>query len=227
MAPREEAGERSCIVTREAGSPGDLIRFVRAPDGQVVPDLKGRLPGRGAWVTLRRDMVAKAVAKRLFARALKAEAVAAPDLPDLVDRLLGEAALGSLGLARKAGLVVTGGAKVATAIEKGTAAALVHASEAAEDGRRKLRQVAARRARETGRPAPAVFAGLFAGADLDLALGGSNVVHAAVLAGGASASFLKTAAALARYRGVTPETDGPTDARTGSLSDPENGRHDD
>src|SRR5215204_3821461 len=70
--------ERTCIVTREAGSPEGLIRFVIAPDGTVVADLRRKLPGRGAWVTARADIVRQAVRARLFGRAFKAEVKVRP-----------------------------------------------------------------------------------------------------------------------------------------------------
>ena len=71
---REIETERTCVVTRRAGSPDDLIRFVLAPDGTVTPDLKRKLPGRGVWVTARRKEIAEAVKKRAFTRGFKAEA---------------------------------------------------------------------------------------------------------------------------------------------------------
>ena len=96
MAPKSDDAERSCIVTRAAQPPEGLIRFVAGPDGKVVPDIRGKLPGRGVWVSGRREIVAEAVRKQLFARGLKAEAKADADLPDLVERLLVDAALSSL-----------------------------------------------------------------------------------------------------------------------------------
>jgi predicted RNA-binding protein YlxR (DUF448 family) len=248
MAPKSETAERTCLVKREAGHPDRLIRFVRGPDGRVVPDIKGKLPGRGVWITGERDTVAEAVKRKLFARGFKAETVADDALPDLVDRLLYEAALNSLSMARKAGLVLTGMTKIASALAREPVVAVIHAVEAAGDGRRKLAQSMRRRARadldlghedadddegdddgdedETGvgqaeQPAPPteepalelplVISGLFSVAELDLALGGSNVIHAALLAGGASTSFLNNAAALVRYRGAMPGTDWTAD----------------
>jgi predicted RNA-binding protein YlxR (DUF448 family) len=227
MAKRPESSERTCLVTRATGSPAGLIRFVRAPDGRVVPDVAAKLPGRGVWVTGRRSTVEEAVRRRLFARGFRAEAEAPADLADTVDRLLADRALGALSMARKAGLVVTGFGKVTSALARGGVVAVIHADEAAEDGRRKVMQAMMRRARleaETGdedededpdegpgTPDPAtlprVVRGLFRGAELDLALGVPNVIHAALLAGGASTSFLNNAAALVRYRGGRPETD--------------------
>lgn len=230
MAPKSPDAERSCIVSREAGPPEGLIRFVAGPDGAVVPDIRGKLPGRGVWVTGRRDMVETAARKNLFARGLKTAVTVPEGLADLVDRLLAEAALGALSMSRKAGACVTGFGQVTDAIGGGGVAAVIHAREAADDGRRKIAQAIRRRLRaetETDyedddgpeaasdaaisqhRPpsGPKVISGIFGSNELDLALGGTNVIHAALLAGGASASFLKCAAALALYRGVMPETD--------------------
>lgn len=230
MAPRSETAERSCIVTRVAQPPEGLVRFVCGPDGTVVPDIRGNLPGRGVWVTCRRDVVVEAMRKRAFSRGLKAEAKAGDDLPDQVEALLLRAALSALSMARKAGLVVTGFGQVSDAVAKGGVIAVLHAREAAEDGRRKVGQAIRRRLRALGSvggeeempgnaalrqqpplSGPKVIAGIFASSEMDLALGGANVIHAALLAGGASTSFLKCAAALARYRGEAPDTDWTAD----------------
>ncbi|MBH0237668.1 RNA-binding protein [Methylobrevis albus] len=210
MAPVKDTAERTCLVTREAQPPGGLIRFVVAPDGGVIPDLRGRLPGRGAWVSARRDIVETAVKKKLFARAFKADVRAGDDLPQQLEDMLEAAALSALSMARKAGLVVTGFGKVQQALERETVIALLHAIEAAPDGRRKVGQFVRRRAafeaefgdERVKRREITVIGGIFAGAQLDLALGGANVIHAALLAGGAGNSFLDRAAALARYRGL-------------------------
>ncbi len=85
--------ERTCVVTRQARDPDELIRFVLGPENAVVPDIKRKLPGRGVWVGLSRDLVAKAVKKQVFARALKDKAIAAQDLPELIDNLLRRDAL--------------------------------------------------------------------------------------------------------------------------------------
>src|SRR6185312_4254626 len=129
-----------CIVTRRSGSPDDLIRFVAGPDMGVVPDLKRNLPGRGCWVSGERVNVEKAVAKNLFARALKEKVTVSPELGDLVDRLLAKQALGAIGLARKAGRLVLGAAKVDAAVRSGKAVLVLHAREASEDGVRKITQ---------------------------------------------------------------------------------------
>ena len=110
--------DRTCIVTRERAEPDDLIRFVVGPDSAVVPDLKRNLPGRGCWVTADRLHVDRAVSRKAFARALKSEVIVPPDLGEMVDRLLTRSALGALGLARKAGAVALGAAKVEAAVMK-------------------------------------------------------------------------------------------------------------
>jgi len=110
---------RMCIVTRESGSPDELIRFVAAPDGTVVPDLKRQLPGRGCWVKVDRALVDKAVAKKLFSRALKAEVAVPSDLGATVDRLLAAQLAGLMNLARKAGQFLAGSTKEDCAVRHG------------------------------------------------------------------------------------------------------------
>lgn len=128
---------RMCIVTRESGSPDELIRFVAAPDGTVIADLKRQLPGRGCWVKIDRSLVDKAVAKKLFARALKADVKADAALGETVGMLLAQQLMQMMNMARKAGQFVTGSAKVDAAVRSGAAIAVFHATNAAEDGVRK------------------------------------------------------------------------------------------
>ncbi len=199
--PARDAGRtRTCIVSRAAKPEADLIRFVADPDNVIVPDLKANLPGRGAWVALDRGAVAEAVRRNLFARALKAPVRAEPGLPDLVGALLRKAALGRLGLARKAGEAVTGFAKVEGAIGSGRVAALLTASDGAEDGRRKM--LAALR-RRYGPEAPVPVIRAFCAEELGLALGQPHVIHAAVLQGPAGRNFAAAAERIARYEGDT------------------------
>ena len=194
--------ERTCIVTRRAGEPEGLLRFVASPDMAVVPDLKRNLPGRGCWVTAERGHVDQAARKNLFARALKAKVTPPDDLGGMVDRLLAQSALGSLGLARKAGQVALGAAKVDAAVRSGKARFVLHAAEASPDGVRKIDQ--ARRATvHLGGPDTPAYK-LFSEAELGLALGGTNVIHAAVLAADAGKAVLKRVVALDRYRGGSP-----------------------
>ncbi|MCW4114974.1 RNA-binding protein [Aurantimonas sp. MSK8Z-1] len=187
---------RMCIVSRKSLPADALIRFVLGPDGAVVADLRRRLPGRGAHVEARRETVDLAVRRNLFARALKASVKAPTELGAEVDGLLARHALGALGLARKAGELVTGSAKVEAALRSGRALALVQAKDASPDGLRKVAALCRGGEIEVLRP--------FTSGEMDLALGGVNVVHAAVLAGHAGAAALKRLEALTTYRGASP-----------------------
>src|ERR1051326_55554 len=100
--------QRRCIVTGESKDRGQLLRFVVAPDGAIVPVVAGRLPGRGLWLTPRRDIVERALTKRIFARAARQPLVAPPGLADRVEALLARRCCDALGLARRAGLAVAG-----------------------------------------------------------------------------------------------------------------------
>jgi predicted RNA-binding protein YlxR (DUF448 family) len=181
-------------VTRAARPAEELIRFVRAPDGTVVADLKRRLPGRGVWVSARREIVAEAVRRKAFVRGFKEQVTVPGDLPDTVEALLERAVLDMLSLANKAGRAVAGFGKVETALQGGKAAAVLHARDGAEDGKRKLAQAA----RRSGAEVPVIE--LFSSGQLGLALGRENVIHAALLADPVSDAFLARAHQLLRYR---------------------------
>src|SRR5262245_60813808 len=172
--------DRTCIVSRQQRETDELIRFVVGPDGAVVPDLKRNLPGRGCWVTADRLHIDKAVAKNAFARAFKRQVEVPADLAQTVDRLLVRSALGAIGLARKSGAVALGAAKVDNAVRSGEALLVLHATDASPDGVRKITQ-ARRATAHLGGPEIHAYK-LFSEADLSLALGGTNVIHAAVLA---------------------------------------------
>jgi len=203
-----EASERTCIVTRRREAPEAMIRFVRAPDGVLTPDIRSRLPGRGAWVTARAEVVAEAVKKQAFARQLKAKVSTSPSLPADVDRLLEADCLQSLAMANKAGAVVAGFGKVCEALEKGSVAALLEARDGSAEGRRKLAQAARRAAAARGRGETAREAiSLFDSLQLDLALGRTNVIHAALAPGGPTQAFLARCRRLAAYRGESARDD--------------------
>ncbi len=192
--------ERTCIVTREVCDPARLIRFVAGPDGSVVPDLKRKLPGRGVWVTASRDHVQRAVEKTLFARGLKANAKADQALAGQVEALLLETALGALGFARKAGQCVTGSGKTESAIRSGKVLSILHASDGAEDGLRKIRQAA--KAAADGDMAVPVWR-VFTTEQASLALGVPHAIHAVLSEGGAARKCNTAIAALATYRGTS------------------------
>ena len=187
---------RRCALTRARRPKDELIRFVLGPDGVVVPDIKEKLPGRGVWLTAAHEKVADAGKRNVFKRALKAEAKVPEGLAAQVDRLLADAALSALALANKAGEAVFGTAKIEEAIAKGRVLALIHAREAAEDGCRKLDGKFRGMRGET--PVPAVSA--FTADELGLASGRTNVIHAALIQGGAALRFLAAASRVERYR---------------------------
>jgi predicted RNA-binding protein YlxR (DUF448 family) len=167
-----------------------------APEGSVTPDLRHRLPGRGVWVTAERWAVETAVNKRLFGKVLDGVVKVDPDLPETVDRLMFAAAAAALSLARKAGGLVTGFSKVESALANEQVVALIHASEASDDGIAKLEAAARRRFGSDGLETIRCFGS----EQLDLAFGRTNVIHAAVLAGPAGANLLARVGALFRYR---------------------------
>ncbi len=199
----DEKNDRTCIVTRRPAGPDELIRFVVGPDGAVVPDLKRNLPGRGCWVTADREHVDKAAKGGAFARAFKLKVAVASDLGAMVDGILAKSALGALGLARKAGAIALGATKVEANVRSGAALLVLHAAEAAEDGLRKITQARRATAALGGPEIPAYK--LFSEAELGLALGGTNVIHAAVLAGDAGRAVEGRMVALDRYRGGSPD----------------------
>lgn len=190
--------ERTCALSREVKPVDELIRFVLAPAGEVVADVKRKLPGRGLWVTATRDAVGQAVKRNVFARGFKRDVRVPADLADQTEKMLERAALDALAIAGKAGMVVSGFAKVEAALSKGAVSALIHASDAAPDGRRKLAAAATPANEDETRKIALVE--VFSGAQLDLALNRPNVVHAALLAGPGSETFLARVARYVRFR---------------------------
>jgi hypothetical protein len=210
----EKGPNRTCVATRKVLPVEKLLRFVIDPDGRLVPDIRAKLPGRGVWVTCERAAVDDAVRKKSFVRSLK-QPVQVPDgLADTVDALLAADARQSLAMANKAGLVVTGFAKVEGVIGKGRAVALVWASDGGEDGRRKMTQAIRRNQADYG--SIPVFSP-FPGHEMDLALGRENAIHAALMAGSATDAFVKRCQRLARFRQNISHETGP-DAEDKSAS---------
>ena len=205
----EGSPERTCIVTRTKGLPEDMIRFVVGPGAIVVPDIGRKLPGRGVWVTARADRVAEAVKRQVFSRGFKTKVMASDSLAADIEALLTKDCLQALSMANKAGLVITGFAKAEQAIALRAIAGLVHAADCGADGMRKLGQVLRRR-HGCERAMPRV--NLFASGQLDLALGRANVVHAALIEGPASESFLGRCRKLALYRYGSSGVDTPGQA---------------
>jgi predicted RNA-binding protein YlxR (DUF448 family) len=198
--PRKVApgSERFCAATGVAKPVSEMIRFVLGPDGMVVPDLKRRLPGRGVWVTATRRALADAAKRKVFARSFRREVALPPDFVAATEQLIEQSALDALGMSRKAGKAAIGFAKAEAALAGGGAVALINAADGGADGARKLVAVLRREAGAAAGRVAVIDA--FSSAQLDLALGRSNVVHAALLAGSESDTFVLRTRRLERFR---------------------------
>jgi len=204
--------ERRCIITGERAPRDSLIRLALGPDGTIAPDVRAKAPGRGAWIGVDSAALAAAMAKGklkgALARAFKGAQVLIPeDLPQQIERALERAALDRLGLEAKAGTLVTGAEKIAEAARRGSVGLLIHARDAAEDGRRKLDQALRVGLDMEGSDARGLV--IPAGrAILSVALGRENVVHAALIAPAAAARVAQALGRwrvfIGRYEGVEP-----------------------
>ena len=190
---------RQCAVTRERLELDALIRFVRGPDGTVVPDLLGKLPGRGAWVTARREILSDGLEKNVFSRAFKAPSTPMEGLLEEVERQLLKRCKGLLGMAKKGGLAVLGFDQVRAYIRKDEPGWLLEASDGAEDGRNKVHFLA-----------KAIYedvkvAGALSSAELGVAFGREHVIHALLEQGSLSDAFSIAYQRLIGFRDA-PET---------------------
>jgi uncharacterized protein len=193
--PVEETGpERRCIVTGQVRPKAELLRFVIAPNGDVVPDLGHDLPGRGIWLSARRDVVNTAVAKRQFAKAARRQVNPPDGFAGLIEALLVRRCLDAIGLARRAGQAVSGYEKVRAEVQSGRAALLVEARDASPGGRGKVRALGAR--------LPAIE--LFDGAELGAVFGRDMAVHVCLAPGKLARRLIDDAALLAGFRDAAP-----------------------
>ena len=208
----EEAGarERLCIVTRAVLPEEKLVRFVVDPQGQVVPDVAAKLPGRGMWVLADRATLERAVAKGHFSHAAKAPVAVSYDISDRVEKLLVERMCGDLGLARRAGQLIAGFDNVAGALAgRRPPTVLIEASDGADDGRRKLLGAAR---------GGVMVINCLTRAEMSLALGRENVVHAALTSGRLSVRLAADAGRLGGFRGRHARPSAP-DAAGHALSE--------
>ena len=198
------ATARMCAVTRAVRPIDELIRFVVSPQGEVMADLKRKLPGRGLWVSASGQAIAEAVRRNQFSRGFKRDARAAPTLAADTEKLLVRSAVEALAMAAKAGQVISGFGKVEDALRQRQSqaqiGALIHASDGAADGIRKLDAVARQNAGINDESNRFLVVTALTSEQLDLALGRSNVIHAALLVGPASKTFLSRSHILVRYR---------------------------
>ena len=207
--------ERRDLVTHEVMDESRLIRFVAGPDGQVVPDLGRKLPGRGLWVEASRASIETAVKKNGFTRAAKTKLTAPADLADVVERLLVRRCLDQLGLARREGVLISGFEKSAANIRSGKAAWVVEAADGSADGRGKILALA--------RHQTAKVCGAFTVDDLSLALGLENAIHAVLLAGGRADRWTIEVERLAGFRPLRPPHWDVSSVEDGSAGAPPTG----
>jgi hypothetical protein len=202
--------ERKCIVSGEVREAAHLIRFVVSPDGEVVPDVAAKLPGRGIWISADRKSIDHAVAKNLFSKAAKANVKAPADLAARVEKQLTQRLLNDLGLARRSGALVLGFDNIARAMdEKVPPPVLVEASDGSKDGRRKLYAVAHARGLKP------VEVDCFSGDELSLALGKENVIHAALKSGALAEKVIFEAGRLSGFRSGNKADAGSSPAHEG------------
>lgn len=201
--PGKDEIERRCALTFEVKEAIDLMRFVVGPDDVLVPDTDAKAEGRGVWISLGEKNVAEAVKKKAFAKSLKTNVTVPDDLPALTRLRLTQRFVSSLSMAKKAGQLLTGATKVKAALETGEALALITATDAAEDGKKKMLatlKASTKSAEEAGLGEQNVpHFELLDSAQLGLALGTENVIHAAPTRGAAGEAAVKRAQRLARY----------------------------
>jgi uncharacterized protein len=194
--------ERRCVLSGERASRDGLIRLALAPDGRVLPDVRAKAPGRGAWIGVTRAALETALTKGklkgALSRAFKTgDLIIADDLADQVETALARNALDRLGLEARAGMLATGSERIDEAARKGSLHALYHAADAGEDGNRKLDQAWRVGADEEG----SGRRGLILSVDrtiLSAALGRENVVHIGVIDARAAA---RVSAAIDQWHG--------------------------
>ena len=188
---------RTCALTRTERPVEDMVRFVTGPDKAIVPDLARRLPGRGVWVELNRARLDEAARRNVFAKSLKRQVTVPSDLSALVEALLVKRVVNGLSIANKAGLVVQGFAQVDATLDGGQVVCVLHGNDGALGGREKIdRKFKA--INESRGQAGFVVTELTID-QMSLAIGRSNVVHAALISGGATTRLLDEAKRLKRF----------------------------
>jgi predicted RNA-binding protein YlxR (DUF448 family) len=182
--------ERKCIATGDVQSKHGLIRFVVGPDGQIVADILGKLPGRGVWVSSDRVALEEAVKKNLFSKAARTKVTVPEGLIQEIDRQLARRTVDLISLARKTGDAVAGYEKVKDWLIKDYADVLIQSSDGSERGKSKL-----------STPQEGVFIGWLTSEELGLAFGRQIVIHAALASGGLTSRIVEEAQRLKGVRG--------------------------
>lgn len=182
--------QRRCIATGTIGDRSGLLRFVVDPGGELVPDVASRLPGRGLWLTPRREVLESAIARRLFARSARRPVAIPSGFADCVERVLVQRCCDLIGLARRAGLAVAGSQKVRDAMRAQKVGLLALALDGAEGGRRKLSSL--------GRELPVVI--VLTAAEMGAIFGRDHVVNIAIGSGTLSGRIIAVAEKIAGFR---------------------------
>ena len=181
--------ERRCIATGESQPKTGLIRFVVGPDNTIVPDIMGKLPGRGIWVAADRGAFEKAIDKKLFSRAAKQQVVVPDNLTQQVERQLVKRVTDGIALARKAGAAVAGYEKVKAWLDMGEAEVLIQASDGSGRGKSKL-----------STPPDGRYIGWLSADELGLSFGRDVVIHCALASGRLSKRVIEDATRLKGLR---------------------------
>ena len=203
---RSTGAERKCIATGEVQPKFGLIRFVVGPDQQIVPDILGKLPGRGIWVSAQHETLAKTIAKGLFSRGAKQTVFVPGTLISDIESQLARRVIDLISLARKSGQAVSGYEKVKDWLSKETARVLIQASDGSARGKSKL-----------STPYGGSFIGWLTADELGLAFGRQTAIHGALASGGLTSRIVEEAARLKGLR-VIDDSDGGRGHREGKDS---------
>ncbi|TVQ32601.1 MAG: DUF448 domain-containing protein [Geminicoccaceae bacterium] len=193
---------RRCVAGRSSHDPRTMLRFVVDPGDHLVFDADERLPGRGLWLSADREVVKKALARQLFAKAARRRVLVDDDLPATLETQLHGRCLQWLGLAKRAGQIEVGFEQVERAAREGHLAALVIALDAGNDGAGKLERF--------GLPTLRAFSSQ----DMGRALGRSSLVYVGLRPGRLADRLQTEASKLLRLRGQAEPVEGPPMAKT-------------
>lgn len=196
--------ERRDIASGELRDPADMLRLAFAPDGQVVADIYGKLPGRGAWIEANRKAIEKAIKSGAFSRAAKRKITVADNFVDTIEAGLSARVLGILGMAKRAGQLESGFENVRSCARAGQVGVRIEASDGQPDGRSKIRVVVKAIAKELEVAMPPLI-GCFNSAELGKVIGRDNMVHACVHKGKLAKAITHEIERLAGFRELVPE----------------------
>ena len=195
--------ERRCLASGDVTDTGDMVRFVLSPDDIVTPDIMGKLPGRGVWVSAHKDALTSVIKSKGFARGFKGKAILPENLEGFVEDLLAKRLLGLITMARKSGQIHIGYDQVKSAASAGELAWRIEAKDGSEDGRSKIRTLSKAIAKELELPVPMAM-GCFTNAELSAALSRDSVVHIGLPRGPMAKAFKRDALRLDGFKPLVP-----------------------